>query len=131
MEYGIGAKWLELLKEIAPRVTRVAVLRDLTIGLGQLGAIQAVAPSFGVELSAGGLRDAGEIERTVAAYAGSSNAGLIVTASTSGALHRDLITMLAARHRLRRLASSLCASAARVSGRAAARRSARHGTRCP
>jgi putative ABC transport system substrate-binding protein len=100
MEYGIGAKWLELLKEIAPRVTRVAVLRDLTIGLGQLGAIQAVAPSFGVELRAGGLRDAGEIERTVAAFAGSSNAGLIVTASTSGAVHRDLITMLAARHRL-------------------------------
>ena len=100
MEYGIGAKWLELLKEIAPRVTRVAVLRDLAIGLGQLGAIQAVAPSFGVELRAGGLRDAGEIERTVAALAGSSNAGLIVTASTSAAVHRDLITMLAARHRL-------------------------------
>jgi putative tryptophan/tyrosine transport system substrate-binding protein len=100
MEYSIAAKWLELLKEIAPRVTRVAVLRDLTIGLGQLGAIQAVAPSFGVELRAGGLRDAGEIERTVAAFAGSSNAGLIVTASTSGAAHRDLITMLAAQHRL-------------------------------
>jgi putative ABC transport system substrate-binding protein len=100
MEYGVAAKWLELLKEIAPGVTRVAVLRDLTIGLGQLGAIQAVAPSFGVELRAGGLRDAGEIERAVAAVAGSSNAGLIVTASTSGAVHRDLITMLAARHRL-------------------------------
>jgi putative tryptophan/tyrosine transport system substrate-binding protein len=100
MEYGMSAKWLELLKEIAPRVTRVAVLRDLTIGLGQLGAIQAVAPSLGVELRVGGLRDAGEIERTVAAFAGSSNAGLIVTASTSGAVHRDLITMLAARHRL-------------------------------
>src|SRR5262249_37538793 len=100
MEYSIGAKWLELLKEVAPLVTRVAVLRDLTIGLGQLGAIQAVAPSFGVELRAGGLRDAGEIERTAAAFAGSSNAGLIVTASTSGAVHRDLITMLAARHRL-------------------------------
>jgi putative ABC transport system substrate-binding protein len=100
MEYGIGAKWLELLKEIAPRVTRVAVLRDLTVGLGQFGAIQAVAPSFGVELRAGGVRDAGEIERTVAAFAGSSNAGLIVTASTSGVIHRDLITVLAARHRL-------------------------------
>ncbi len=100
MEYGFGAKWLELLKEIAPWVTRVAVLRDLTIGLGQWGAIQAVAPSFGVELRAGGLRDAGEIERAVAAVGGSSNAGLIVTASTSGAVHRDLITMLAARHRL-------------------------------
>src|SRR5262249_28677992 len=100
MEYGFAAKWLELLKEIAPRVTRVAVLRDLTIGLGQLGAIQTAAPSFGVELRAGGLRDAGEIQRTVAAFAGSSDAGLIVTASTSGAVHRDLITMLAARHRL-------------------------------
>jgi putative ABC transport system substrate-binding protein len=65
-----------------------------------LGAIQAVAPSFGVELRAGGLRDAGEIERTVAAFSGSPNAGLIVTASTSGAIHRNLITMLAARHRL-------------------------------
>jgi putative ABC transport system substrate-binding protein len=99
-EYGIGAKWLELLKEIAPRVTQVAVLRDLTIGLGQFGAIQAVAPSFGVELRAGGLRDAGEIERTVAAFSGFPNAGLIVTASTSAAIHRNLIIMLAARHRL-------------------------------
>jgi putative ABC transport system substrate-binding protein len=84
MEYGISAKWLELLKEIAPRVTRVAVLRDLTIGLGQFGAIQAVAPSFGVELTPVGVRDAGQIERTIAAFARSSNAGLIVTASTSG-----------------------------------------------
>jgi putative ABC transport system substrate-binding protein len=100
MEYGMAAKWLELLKEIAPRITRVAVLRDLTIGLGQFGAIQAVAPSFGVELRAGGLRDASEIERSVTAFAGSSDAGLIVTASTSGAVHRDLIIMLAARHRL-------------------------------
>ena len=100
MEYGVSAKWLELLKEIAPRMTRVAVLRDLTIGLGQLGAIQSVAPSFGVELRAGGVHDAGEIERTITAVAGSPNAGLIVTASTSGAVHRDLITMLAARHRL-------------------------------
>jgi putative ABC transport system substrate-binding protein len=99
-EYGISAKWLELLKEIAPRVTRVAVLRDLTIGLGQLGALQAVAPSFGVELTAGGLRDAGEIERTIAALSGSPNAGLVVTASTSGAIHRNLIIKLAARHRL-------------------------------
>jgi putative ABC transport system substrate-binding protein len=100
LEFGFGAKWLELLKEIAPRVTRVAVLRDLTIGPAQLSAIQAVAPSFGVELSAVGVRDADEIERTVAAFARSSNAGLIVTASTSAVVHRDLITMLAARHRL-------------------------------
>ena len=99
-EYGFGAKWAELLKEIAPRVTRVAVLRDLTIGPAQLSAIQAVAPSFGVELSAVGVRDAGEIERTVAAFARSPNGGLIVTASTSALVHRDLITMLAARHRL-------------------------------
>jgi putative tryptophan/tyrosine transport system substrate-binding protein len=100
LEFGFGAKWLELLKEIAPRVTRVAVLRDLTIGPAQLSAIQAVAPSFGVELSAVGVRDADEIERTVAAFARSSNAGLIVTASTSAVVHRDLITTLAARHRL-------------------------------
>jgi putative ABC transport system substrate-binding protein len=100
MEYGIAAKWLELLKEIAPRVTRVAVLRDLTIGLGQLGAIQSVAPLVGIEVSAVNVRDAGEIERAVTAFARSSNGGLIVTASTSGAVHRDLITILAAQHRL-------------------------------
>jgi ABC-type uncharacterized transport system substrate-binding protein len=100
LEYGIGAKWLELLKEIAPGVTRVAVLRDLTLGLSQLGAIQTVAPSFGVELRALGVREAGEIERDVAAFARYSNGGLIVTASTSAAVHRNLITMLAARHRL-------------------------------
>jgi putative ABC transport system substrate-binding protein len=100
LEFGFAAKWLELLKEIAPRVTRVAVLRDLTIGPAHLSAIQAVAPSFGVELSAVGVRDVGEIERTVAAFARSSNAGLIVTPSTSALIHRDLITMLAARHRL-------------------------------
>ena len=99
-EYSISAKWLELLKEVAPRVTRVGVLRDLTIGPAHLSAIQAVAPSFRVELSALGVRDAGEIERTVAAFARSSNGGLIVTASTSALVHRDLITMLAARHRL-------------------------------
>src|SRR5215203_1091230 len=98
-EFGFAAKWMELLKEIAPRVTRVAVLRDLTIGPAHFTAIQAVAPSFGVELSAVGVRDAGEIERAVAAFARSSNAGLIVTPSTSALIHRDLITMLAARHR--------------------------------
>ena len=99
VEFGFAAKWLELLKEIAPRVTRVAVVRDLTIGPAYFSAIQVVAPSFGVELSAVGVRDVGEIERAVAAFARSSNAGLIVTPSTS-ALHRSLITMLAARHRL-------------------------------
>jgi len=100
MEFGFSAKWLELLKEIAPRVTRVAVLRDLTIGPAQLSAIQAVAPSFGVELSVVGVREASEIERAIAAFARSSNAGMIVTASTSAAVQRDLITTLAARHRL-------------------------------
>ena len=100
LEFGFGAKWLELLKEIAPRLTRVAVLRDLTIGPAQLSAIQAVAPSFGVELSPVGVRDAGEIERTIAAFAQASNAGMIVTASTSALIHRRLIVMLAARHRL-------------------------------
>src|SRR5262245_6128580 len=99
-EYGISGKWLELLKEIAPRVTRVAVLRDLTIGLGQLGAIQSVAPSLGVELTPIGVGDVGEIERTVAAFVRSSNGGLVVTASTWALVHRDLITILAARHRL-------------------------------
>jgi putative tryptophan/tyrosine transport system substrate-binding protein len=99
-ELGFGAKWLELLKEIAPRLTRVAVLRDLTIGPAQLSAIQAVAPSFGVELTPVGVRDAGEIERTIAAIARSSNAGMIVTASTSALIHRHLIVMLAAQHRL-------------------------------
>jgi putative ABC transport system substrate-binding protein len=101
-EYGISGKWLELLKEIAPRVTRVAVLRDpaLASGGGQLGAIQSVAPSFGVELSPVGVRDVGEIERAVTAFARGSNGGLIVTGSTLATLHRDLIVTLAAQHRL-------------------------------
>jgi putative ABC transport system substrate-binding protein len=99
-EYGMSGKWVELLKELAPGVRRVAVLRDLAIGIAQLAAIQAVAPSFGVELSAIGLRDANEIESAIAAFARSQNGGLIVTASTPGAIHRELITTLAARHRL-------------------------------
>jgi putative ABC transport system substrate-binding protein len=99
-EYGISGKWLELLKEIAPRVTRVAVLRDLTIGLGQLGAIQSVAPSLGVDLMPIRLDDAGQIERTIAAFARSPNGGLIVTASTSALIHRELIITLAARNKL-------------------------------
>jgi putative ABC transport system substrate-binding protein len=101
-EYGMSAKWLELLKEIAPRVTRAAILRDLGIaaGSGQLGAIQAVAPSLGMELSPVGLRDAGEVERAVTAFARGSNGGLIVTGSTAAVVHRELIIMLAARHRL-------------------------------
>ena len=82
-EYSLSGKWLELLKEIAPGVTRVAVLRDPAIpsGTGQFGAIQAVAPSLGVEVSPVNVRDAGEIERAVAAFARAPNGGLIVTAS--------------------------------------------------
>ena len=101
-EYGMSGKWLELLKEIAPGVTRAAVLRDPAIasGIGQFGAIQAVAPSLGVELSPVDVRDAGEIERAVTAFARSGNGGLIVTASALATRHRDLIITLAARHRL-------------------------------
>ena len=101
-EYSIGAKWLELLKEIAPSVTRVAVLRDPAIpsGTGQFGVIQAVAPSLRVETSPVNMRDAGEIERAVAAFARSPNGGLIVTASGLANIHRDLIIALAARHKL-------------------------------
>jgi len=96
----MSGKWVELLKEIAPGVRRVAVLRDLTIGIAQSAAIQAVAPSFGVELSVIGVRDVDEIESAVTAFARSPNGGLIVTASTSAAVHRELISTLAARHRL-------------------------------
>jgi ABC-type uncharacterized transport system substrate-binding protein len=101
-EYGISAKWLELLKEIAPRVTRAAVIRDAAIasGTGQWGALQSVAPSFGVELSPVNMSDAGEIERAVAAFVRSPNGGMILTASTLAVIHRELIITLAARYRL-------------------------------
>jgi putative ABC transport system substrate-binding protein len=101
-EYGMSGKWLELLKQIAPAVTRAAVLRDPTIasGIGQFAAVQTVAPSLGVDLSAVDVRDAGEIERAVTAFARSSNDGLIVTASALATRHRDLIIALAARLRL-------------------------------
>jgi putative tryptophan/tyrosine transport system substrate-binding protein len=101
-EYGISAKWLELLKEIAPGVTRAAVLRDPTIaaGIGQFALIQSAASSFGVELSPIDVRDDIEIERGVAAFARGSNSGLIVTSSASAAVHRELIITLAARFRL-------------------------------
>jgi putative tryptophan/tyrosine transport system substrate-binding protein len=101
-EYGIGAKWLEVLKQIAPSVTRVAVVRDpaITAGIGLWGAIQSVSPSFGVELRPVDVRDAGEIERAVAAFARSPNGGLIVTGSALAVVHRDLLITLAARHRL-------------------------------
>ena len=101
-EYGMSGKWLELLKQIAPGVTRAAVLRDPAIasGIGQFGAVQAVAPSLRVELSPVDVRDAPEIERAVTAFAGLENGGLIVTASPSGTVHRELIIALAARHKL-------------------------------
>jgi putative ABC transport system substrate-binding protein len=102
LEYGLSGKWLELLKEIAPRMTRAAVLRDPAIasGIGQFGAVQAVAPSLGVELTPVDVRDAPEIERAVTSFARSSNGGLIVTPSPLATRHRDLIITLAARHRL-------------------------------
>jgi putative tryptophan/tyrosine transport system substrate-binding protein len=101
-EFGISAKWLELLREIAPRVSRVAVLRDTTVpgGIGQLGAIQSVARSFGVELSPIDARNASEIEQAVIAFTPGSNSGLIVLSSATGVVHRDLIVTLAARYRL-------------------------------
>jgi putative ABC transport system substrate-binding protein len=99
-EYGISVKWLELLKEIAPRVTRAAVIRDAAnpSGIGQFAVIQSVAPSFGMELSPVVARDGGDIERAVTAFARSPNGGLIVLGTSWGAVHSDLIVMLAARH---------------------------------
>jgi putative ABC transport system substrate-binding protein len=101
-EYGLSGKWLELLKQIVPGMTRAAVLRDPAIasGIGQFAAVQAVAPSLGVELSPVDVRDAPEIERAVTAFARSSNGGLIVPGSAPATRHRDLIIALAARHRL-------------------------------
>jgi putative tryptophan/tyrosine transport system substrate-binding protein len=102
LEYSIGTKWLELLKDAEPRVTRVAVLRDPTLasGSGQFGAIQAVASSFGVELSPIGMLNASEIESAVNAFAFGAKGGVIVTASTLATQHRELIIALASRHRL-------------------------------
>jgi putative ABC transport system substrate-binding protein len=101
-EYSIAAKWLELLKEIAPGVTRAAVLRESAIAAGPalFGVIQAAAPSLGVELRPVDVRDAGEIERAITAFAQGANGGLIVTGSVLAAVHRDLIVTLAARHKL-------------------------------
>jgi ABC-type uncharacterized transport system substrate-binding protein len=101
-EYGMSGKWLELLKEIAPRVTRAAVLRDPAVasGIGQVAAIQAVAPSLGMELRPVDVRDAGEIERAVTAFARVPNGGLIATASALTMGHSDMIISLANRHRL-------------------------------
>jgi putative ABC transport system substrate-binding protein len=101
-EYGVAGKWLELLREIAPRVMRAAVIRDaaLASGIGYWGALQSAAPSLRVELTPIGVRDAGEIERALAVFVGPPNSGLIVTGSTLAIVHRDLIVTLAARHRL-------------------------------
>jgi putative tryptophan/tyrosine transport system substrate-binding protein len=101
-EFSIGAKWLELLKQIAPNVTRAAVLRDSSQGAGNsmFAAIQTAAEPLRVEVNPVSLRDATEIERAVAAFARSSNSALIVTATAAAALHRDLIITLAARHKL-------------------------------
>ena len=102
LEYSLGAKWLELLKEIAPGVTRAAVLRDpaISAGTGQFGAIQSMAPSLRMELTPVSVRDAGTIERAVATFAHGPNGGLIVTASALTMVHRALIIRLAAQHKL-------------------------------
>jgi putative ABC transport system substrate-binding protein len=101
-DYGFTAKWVELLKEIAPRVTRAAIMRDPAIatGIGQFAAMQSVAPSLGIELTALIVRDGSEIERAVTDFAHRPNGGLIVPALTQTSVHRDLIISLAARHRL-------------------------------
>jgi ABC-type uncharacterized transport system substrate-binding protein len=101
-EFAIGAKWLELLKEIVLGLKRAAVLRDPAIssGLGLFGAIQSAAPSLGLEVSAVNVRDAGEIERAVSSFARSPNGGLIVTPSALAGVHRKLIIALAAQHKL-------------------------------
>src|SRR5262245_3635657 len=101
-EYVISAKWLELLKDVAPQLKRVAVLRDAAIaaGIGQLAVIQAAAPSFGVEVRPVGVRDADEIERALTAFARPSNGGLIVTGSVLAAVHRKPTLAIAARDRL-------------------------------
>ena len=101
-EYGLSGKWLELLKEIAPGVTRAAVLRDpaLPAGIGSFAIIQSVVQSVGVDVSPISVRDAAEIERAISAFARSSNGGLIVTASALARFHINLIITLAARHKL-------------------------------
>jgi putative tryptophan/tyrosine transport system substrate-binding protein len=101
-EYSFGGKWLELLKEIAPSVTHAAVLRDSSVGAGpgQYAVLQALAPSFGLELRPVDIQDASDLERSITAFAQRSNVGLIVTGSPAAVAHRDLIIALAARHRL-------------------------------
>jgi putative ABC transport system substrate-binding protein len=102
VEYSISAKWLELLREIAPRVKRIGILRDPMSagGIGQFAAIQPLAPSMGIELRALGVRDPGQIERGIANLAGTGGGGLIVTAGAPSFVHRELIVALAARYKL-------------------------------
>ncbi len=102
MAYGISGKWVELLKQFSPAVARAAILRDpaITAGIGQFAAIQAVAPSHGVEVSPIDVRDAGEIERAIGTFSRFPNGGLIVTASALAGVHRELIVTLATRYRL-------------------------------
>jgi putative tryptophan/tyrosine transport system substrate-binding protein len=101
-EHAFGAKWLELLKEIAPSVKRAAVIRnaDESAGIAQFAGIQGVAPALGMELAPIGVRDIGEIERAITAFARTPNGGLIVTGSAPAAIYRDPIVTLAARHKL-------------------------------
>jgi putative tryptophan/tyrosine transport system substrate-binding protein len=101
-EYGLSGKWLELLKEVAPRLTRAAVLRNAAIsaGIGQFAAIQSVAPPLGVELRPMNVRDASEIERSITEFSRAPNAGLIVTGSALVAAHRELLITLAAKHKI-------------------------------
>jgi putative tryptophan/tyrosine transport system substrate-binding protein len=101
-EYSLSGKWVELLKEIAPGVTRAAVLRDANIsaGIGQFAVIQAVAPSIGVDVSPVDVQDAAEIERRLASFARLSGGGIILTASPWATIHRELIATLAAHHKL-------------------------------
>jgi len=102
LEYSIGGKWLELLKEVAPSVTRAAILRDAALGSGTnlFAAIQTAAPSLRVEVSPINMRDVHEIERSIAAFARSPNGGLIVTAGAATQFYRDMIIKLASRHKL-------------------------------
>ena len=102
LEYSMSAKWLELLKQIAPNVKRAAVIRDpaITAGIGEWSAIQTAAPSFAVQVTPISVREAGEIERAITAFAQDSNGGLILTGSALASLHRHLIIALAARHKL-------------------------------
>jgi putative tryptophan/tyrosine transport system substrate-binding protein len=102
IEYGLSAKWLELLKEVAPGVTRAAILRDpaLPIGIGQFGAIQSAAPSLGIEITPVDVRDPAGIERAIAEFARTANGGVIVAASPAALINRNVIIAVVAQHRL-------------------------------